>query len=200
MHSVGSRIGLGLIALGILLPLCSWLYLTTRNVTPLNESIQLQPGILRREFRVNLRSQYCVSLELQPVLPREAMHCMLGTGSFDKGIKCDKPPVLNLNWRVSQDEKQVGSGSSAKHDNLDQHDTIEANYGCVDLNRGKYVFELNQQGDAAALQVAKPRLQVYAYAFSERWVGFGVLFMFGIVLVCVGGIATIFWRVRNADL
>jgi hypothetical protein len=96
------RVGLVLIALG-LVPLACWtVWFRTRTWGPVDIPISLSQGshFSTGEFAINLNGRYEIEIETTNKIPLDILHCLLGNGMRSKQA-CSVPSVVNVHWTLS---------------------------------------------------------------------------------------------------
>lgn len=195
----GARVGLALVLVGILLPTATDVYYATRDPIPVDVPVSLVPGTIHKSFLVNYPGRYRLSLEFEPKIPRETIHCMLGIYYQETSTNCsDTPRIVGFHWTLRRSGEIVRTGDSILHDNTDQHDTVEADYAGFELTKGNYEIELNVSKDASALAVTNPHLRVEAATYREAEAfSLLLLVLVGIGSAAIGGLVMIWSYHRN---
>jgi len=112
-----SRVGLALIAVG-LVPLACWtVWSLTRTWRPVDMPVSLSQGshFTTGEFTSNLDVKYAIAIDSENKIPFDDLECLLGSRST-----CPSPSIVRVRWSLYSDgtvlqgtsDDTVGHGSS----------------------------------------------------------------------------------------
>jgi hypothetical protein len=159
---IKTKVGVALIATGLLIFGAYILWDDTRERTPLNIPIQISPGsVAREDFSVNVSGPYVIRIEAQKKIDFDALNCLLDM-RIDLSKKCQAAEVVQSQWVVMQGERVVASGSSSgDHGGYWANDTVAREIGSfVGRSGHAYHLEVKFLNDGKALSEASPRLFV----------------------------------------
>jgi hypothetical protein len=157
-----SRVGLALIAVG-LVPLACWtVWSLTRTWRPVDMPISLSQGshFSTGEFASNLDAEFAIEIDSENKIPSDELGCLLGNGMRST---CPSPSVVRVRWSLYSDgtvlqgtsDDTVGHGSSGPSGEASR--TI----GYFKARKGRrYKLDCDVLADGSRLAVTKPRLRI----------------------------------------
>jgi len=155
-----SRVGLALIAVG-LVPLACWtVWSLTRTWRPVDMPVSLSQGnhFTTGEFTSNLDVEYAIAIDSENKIPFDDLECLLGSRST-----CPSSSVVRVRWSLYSDgtvlqgtsDDTVGYGASGPSGEASR--TI----GYFKARKGgRYKLDCDVLADGSSLAVTKPRLRI----------------------------------------
>jgi hypothetical protein len=198
------RIGLILIATG-LIPLGCWMsWFYTRTWIPVDVPLSLSRGThySSGEFSVNLTRRYALEIINEAKnnpgsIPTEALPCPLGTQRSAQ-FECPIAPELKTHWVLSSEDGMV-QGDSDEQVKVERY-VLASTLGYFRCHRGRrYKLEVDVLSDSSSLNPTNPHLFVEV-ADDSRMIG--GLFTALLSIVCgliaaTGGTMLVVWFIRE---
>jgi hypothetical protein len=187
-----SKIGMGILAVAVLVPLGIHFYFGSIHWSPICKAISLRPGQIKQTFIINHTGRYVAEIEFGTGnLPQETVQCLTGITQFSPEPKCNESPILDFDWHLFRENKEIGSG---RYDPLKNGGsasaTVDAPFTIFDGRRGEiYALVIDVKSEAPArLDVTNPTLNV---SVSSDYLEFALVLeglsrVFGIVVGAIG--------------
>ena len=184
-----NRVGLALIAVG-LVPLASWtVWSGTRTWRPVDMPVSLSQGshFSTGEFVGNLDAQYAIAIDSENKIPLDDLECLLGSRST-----CPSPSVVRVRWSLYSNgtvlqgtsDDTVGHGASGPSGEASR--TI----GFFKARKGqRYKLDCEVLADGSRLAITKPRLRisVFGTSYESNLVIGGLLRLICTIISLIGG-------------
>lgn len=176
-----TKIGIGIILLGVGPLLFAEYMVHAHNWTPLNVQITLKPGEIQLpEFTTDLDARYLVSLASDPLRGHDLTveQCMMGVGSV---WNCgDVKQAVDFEWQIISAEGAVIQGGSYEPTSISGAKIGFAEFQGHRNSRQRIVFKVHR--DAGDLNSRHPQIMVdaapetweslpYLYILSQYWAG-----------------------------
>ena len=185
-----SRVGLALIAVG-LVPLACWtVWSLTRTWRPVDMPVSLSQGshFSTGEFAINLNAQYAIGIDSENKIAFDDLECLLGSRST-----CPSPSVVRVRWSLYSDgtvlqgtsDDTVGHGSSGPSGEASR--TI----GYFKAREGqRYKLDCDVLADGSRLAITNPRLRISVAdtSYESSLVLGGLLRLVCGVICLIGGV------------
>jgi hypothetical protein len=174
----GTKIGLGLILVGLAIQLGWLLWGGTRHWVPVDMQVTLSPGhITTREFKVNISAPYVIEIVVQKNMPFDTLNCLLGiwSNSEREPRRCENTSsVIEATWTLFSGTRIIAQGTSNGADGaVWAGSTISRDIGDFQGEYGRsYTLDVNILKDGSRLANCNPRLEV---AVENEWAK-GILF------------------------
>lgn len=175
----------------------SWAaWVETRITTPIDLPVSLKLGHAHTEkFKVNLHHAYIVEIEAKKRIPFDELNCLLGVTTDPANVlgkKCEKSPVVNVNWTLRSGNEIVGGAASSGTTSAGGwgDETVERILGSFEGESGRsYVLDFESLADGSALAATDPHLKVRVSATFDEDMMVGSLLWFWLwVAVAVAGL------------
>jgi hypothetical protein len=186
-----SRAGVLALILGVALSVSIYIWSQAMNAVPLDIPMSLSVGHIRTpDFRTSVNIPYDIDIAFDSGIPLDELNCLTGMNLESVEPCTGQSSVLNVNWTLMSDGKNVASGSSTE--------TVRAGYsyhktarhiGSFRAENGRtYRLDLDVLQDAVRLGRANPRLQVEPFLnrYEGRLILAGIGFCLGILGAVVG--------------
>jgi len=191
------------------------IWVMTRTVLPIDIPVSVVPSHVRtKEFKVNLKRLYIISIEAKKRIPFDTLNCLLGVSTDPGNVlgkTCNRPSVVNARWVLTSGGSVVSTGKSddAPPGGGWGNETIARTIGRFEGQGGRrYVLDVEFLSDGSALAVTDPHLKVEVTAAYYEDVMWGSLLRFwpwvilavlGLVLLVIAAIRSLLHR-RSAAL
>ena len=183
-----SRVGLALIAVG-LVPLACWtVWSLTRTWRPVDMPISLSQGshFSTGEFASNLDAEFEIDIDSENKIPSDDLRCLLGSRST-----CSSASVVRVRWSLYSDgtvlqgtsDDTVGQGAFGPSGQASR--TI----GYFKARKGRrYKLDGDVLADGSRLAVTNPRLRIRVAdtSYESNLVIGGLLRLIGVVICLIG--------------
>jgi hypothetical protein len=107
------RVGLTLLAIGLVSVLVVFVLPAAHNWTPVRMPISLASGTLTSpEFRTDLDTNYEINIEVDRKIDPEKLDCLLGNQAFFLKPCKTVPNLIDISWTVASHGQTIVTGSS----------------------------------------------------------------------------------------
>lgn len=186
-----TKIGLTLIAIGLLPIVVLSTWRATLDDVPVLKPVSLSVGHLRQPFNLNLTGSYTIRIEAQRKLPHATLQCLLGIRDYVPEGQCkDIAAAVSISWTLTDGGQVIRTGSSATAvGGAYTNDTVANQLGWFEGKRGHhYVFEMDNLKDGSALAIANPKLRIGVdEGIYEGFIFWELLVFAWAILDCVVG-------------
>jgi hypothetical protein len=205
---ISRRIGLGLLAVTILIWTGWTVWAHTRTWCPVNVPLSLSEGSVTAtsDFTVNLTGPYNIDVEAtgSSKIPLKEVTCSLGVGPLWPEKTCASKSVLRTSWKVTSHDKMVAEGlSDSEHGGWTAEGWSQTGraIGTFNAQKGQTLnLRVETLTDATSLSATNPRLKVSmgGTAFESALVFTGLL---NVACIAVGivGIVLVLVSFRSAE-
>jgi hypothetical protein len=187
-----SRVGLALIAVG-LVPLACWtVWSLTRTWRPVDIAVSLSQGSHFRtgEFAINLNARYAIDIDSENKIPSDVLGCLLGNGIRST---CPSPSVVGVRWSLYSDGTvlQGTSDDTLGHGSSGPSGEASRTIGVFKALKGRrYRLDCEVLADGSRLAVTNPRLRIRVFdtSYESNLVIGGLLRLICAVISVIGGV------------
>ncbi|MGB7847704.1 MAG: hypothetical protein WBL63_18985 [Candidatus Acidiferrum sp.] len=181
-----TKLGLGLLALGMAV-FAGWdLWVKTRKFVPVDLPVSLAAGqTITSEFKLNFDGLYLIEIDAEKTLPLDTLHCVMGVEG--DAAKCkDIPPAIGTDWILSSNGQEVSHGSSLEsHSAPVQSDGVARVIGEFQGKAGlAYKLQATFTADGRSLAAAHPRLKVGVSSIAYTDIQSAGVLVFSTAFIC----------------
>jgi hypothetical protein len=186
------RIGLALIAVG-LVPLACWtVWSGTRTWRPVDMPVSLSQGshFSTGEFASNLDAEFAIYIDSENKIPSDELGCLLGNGIRST---CPSPSVVRVRWSLYSDGTvlQGTSDDTVGHGESGPSGEASRTIGFFKARKGRrYKLDCDVLADGSRLAVTNPRLRISVFhtSYESNLVIGGLLRLICAVISLIGGV------------
>jgi hypothetical protein len=184
-----SRVGLALIAVG-LVPLACWtVWSLTRTWRPVDMPISLSQGshFSTGEFASNLDAEFAIDIDSENKIPSDELGCLLGNGMRST---CPSPSVVRVRWSLYSDGTVLqGTSDDTAGGSSGPSGEASRTIGYFKARKGRrYKLDGEVLADGSRLAVTNPHLRISVSDTSyESSLVIGGLLRFICAVICLIG-------------